>query len=409
MKHIAAIFLFTILCSLPLCRAREISLQGYSPALMSRISDTDRMLTSLFRLKRFRSDAIALEISGKYIPKPLLEIANGKMRLALPLDKPVFDDGKNFQALLSALFLSAGTRTLFSGAEEALPRWLCAGIANKLSANSSTERYLHGLHHLPAVSALYSSGRFPDLFRLPELSAELPPELREWYGEFARVLLETADDQKLLREYASTLFKTQKYSKQSQDLLEKLSGPLTAKDQEGRLKALEKILWNTYKPEPASRKLEQLPRMLKWQLPVLDEEGVPTEKMQACSLLELPTLLERRPDAAEQRKKAALRVSSFSTGCTYREADLFSRFAILVYNTPRNAEERQAQLQKAFDRLQMLLHSREQIEKFLAETEQKHCSAAQLLKHQLAVQNIRDSASAEQKKFLLEIEKTYSD
>ena len=242
----------------------------------------------------------------------------------------------------------------------------------------------------------------PELARLPGLPPDREETVRIWYGEFSRLLLDAAAELKIAPAFAEGLFKTADYEKCvkkfENDLLPSLKAPLT-----------EKLLWSSFSPEPAARKLRSLEKTLKWEMQKVDKEGAPQEGVVSCQITELPRHLADRPDAAEQKQLAAQRLLSLRSGCTYPEADDLQQMAYVICNLAGKADAVSARLNGLLADLKRKLTGRARLEKYLFEAESRTVSASRTLKNSLRVPTAGDTASPEQKRFLLDVEKTYTD
>ena len=220
-------------------------------------------------------------------------------------------------------------------------------------------------------------------------------------------MLELAIKNKLLPHYALRIIQTQDYSEENSQLQAKLTETLSAPKMHITGNSPESVIWNYYHPAPAELKLKQLATLLKWQLPQLDEKDKPTDKMVEIPLSELHLHLKDRPDAGEQRRKAAAAVQKYNSGCTQTETQMLQQIHLQIANAAKNANEQTILIGKMFDVFRKTLYKREQIEKLLYISEQRHCGASKRHKQSLHVTQGSGTASAEQQKFLLDTENIY--
>ena len=401
MKYIVTFFFCLLL--LTECFARPITLQDIPEEQLQLLFQCDDMVRSTFKLKKRNRKQKALHF--RYASKPSITMTGKTVYVQLVKKDSLLADPYNCQTLFSALLLSSGALALNDGAEHALPLWLCAGFVEKINAYQKAERYLHGLNVIPVAEAMYAQNFSPDLKNLPDLPPPVSQEAWNWYCQYARLLLEEAIDRKLLPAYGARILQTANYNKENVSLHKQLffsSG-------KPRVIPTEKILWNIYHPEPADLKYNQLEKILQWELPELDKTGKPTGKSQKISLLTLHDHLQNRPDAAEQRKAAAVSIQKFRYGCSTQEVKILENLYFLLYNFPRDLPETTAQLEKNISLLKETLKNRTALENFLLEAELKNAAVFQIFSRSLNVSSSSESATAEQLRFLEETEKNYGD
>jgi len=403
MKNIVPFFLlFLLAVPLEAGQPRPVETQDIPADEVRKLNDVDGVLHTVFRLRKRMLRGCPLLIRKGRTTHPVLTAAGDRMTLTLPEKSRFPEDASIRRAAVSALLLSAGTRRLHANAEKALPDWLCAALVEKAESARHSERFFRRVTPVPVAAAAYDAGRMPDLSELPGLPPDREETVRIWYGEFSRLLLEAAVELKIAPAFAEGLFKTADYEKNvksfERELLPSLKAPLT-----------EKLLWSSFSPEPASRKLLFLEKMLKWEMQKVDKEGSPQEGVVSCLITELPRHLADRPDAAEQKQLAAQRLLALRSGCTYPEADDLQQMAYVIGNLPGDADAVSARLNSLLADLKKKLTGRDRLEKYLFEAESRTVSAARILKHSLRAGETGDTASPEQKRFLLDVEKTYTD
>ena len=403
MKNIVPFFLFLLLtCTAEARPVRPVDIRDLPPGAAQKVNDIDVLAHWLFKLRRSASRSCTLIVRTGRTSRPVLTAADGRMILTLPKNDGSLNAPDDRRALVSALVLSTGTRELHPGAEKALPHWLCAGLFEKAASQKHSERFFRGIAPVPTAAAMYEAGRMPDLKRLPSLPPGRGKEDSLWYGQFSRLLLEAAVSVKLAPAYAAELLKTSDYEKTSakfeKNVAASLSAPLT-----------EKILWTNFSPEPAAGKLRLLEKLLHWEMPKVDGDGNFQEGVVTCSITELPLHLSGRPDAAEQKQLATQRLLAFRTGCVYREADDLQLMAYAISNFSGDPDATAARLKAVLDGLRDKLTRRSKLERYLFETENKTVSASRTRKNSLKLRSAELTASPEQKRFLLDVEKSYSD
>ena len=255
---------------------------------------------------------------------------------------------------------------------------------------------------MPVAAAIYEADKMPDLNSIPALPPPGEDISALWYGQFSRLLLEAAVNLKFTPAYAEELLKTSDYEKTSakfgKDVVSLLNAPLT-----------EKILWTSFSPEPAARKLRLLEKVLQWEMPKVDKDGKFLDAVITCSLTELPLQLADRPDAAEQKQRATQRLLAFRTGCVYSEADDLQQMAYTVSNFSGDPDATVVRLRSVLGGLKEKLTLRKRLEQYLFEIENKSVSASRTRKNGLKLRSAEPTASQEQKRFLLDVEKSYSD
>jgi hypothetical protein len=176
------------------------------------------------------------------------------------------------------------------------------------------------------------------------------------------------------------------------------------------LETVNKVLWNDYHPEPAEYKMKKLEKLLTLQIPELDKNGKETGKSKTIPLAELHIHLLKRPDAAIQRKKAVAVIEKFRSGCIKDENEPLYKISVML-KTPADddAKERAEMLNKQIDLLRKKLLQRSRREKFLYSAEQLYSSVVRTRQKVLNIDQGKDSASTQQKRFLLDTEKIYAD
>ena len=405
MKHIISFFIILMISA---AGAREILLQNASPAVLDEINRIDRIVTGSFRLKKHSRSAKKLSVVIKKCDLPLMKLNGDTLTLELPERCDITKDRKVFRALVSALILSSGCSRIGQDAVNAVPYWLCCGILRKFFDYRQSERFLHGMHNLPAAEALYASAQFPDPAKLPELPADLAQECISLFMEYSRIWLETAEDLKMLQPYAKQLCNTADYTQVNRKLEKELAAAVTFSGSANN-STIERVLWNSYHPEPAARKLRKFRQMLTWQMPELDKDGNAKEKMITCRIHELPGLLAGRPDSLTQRKGAAKQIRDYSAGCTYQEILELQKLSYSVYNAYQNLPEFSEQISRISDSVHSKLKKRQQIEDFLFRTETVSVSPEKTLQQTLSIRQKNNSVTEDQLRFLLEIEKIYNE
>ena len=386
---------------------RPVTVQNLPESLQSEIEALDSMVHTLFKLKKRVWNGAELIICSAKLQHPKLELRNSKMTLTTVSGRSVLNDPENARALLSALLLSTGALDLNPHAECAVPGWLCTGILERFRAFRNEERFLKGVRSFPAVEFMMVSAASPELTKIFSLPEKLSGEAAVWYAQYSRLVLELAIKNKLLPHYALRIIQTQDYSEENSQLQAKLTETLSAPKMHITGNSPESVIWNYYHPAPAELKLKQLATLLKWQLPQLDEKDKPTDKMVEIPLSELHLHLKERPDAEEQRRKAAEAVQKYDFGCTQIETQMLRQIHQQIVNAAKNTREQTILLGKMFDIFRKTLYKREQIERLLYVSEQRYCSTAKRHKQLLQITPGFGTASAEQQKFLLDTENIY--
>ena len=250
----------------------------------------------------------------------------------------------------------------------------------------------------------------PDLSVIPHLPEKLEIEAAFWHGQFCRLLLEAAIEHKLLQTFGKRLLQTQSYEKEHAQLLKSLAPVLFKKDSVSSNFAVNKILWNSYHPEPAEYKSKKWQALLTWQIAELDKQGKITDRKKSLPLADLHLHLKKHPDAAEYRKQASEKIKSFRIGCTFTESSVLHKIYLMLKTPAENdAEERTQKLNKLIENLSALFQKRKQLEKFLYSAEYMYISATRTYQKTLATDSGKGNASDEQIRFLLDTEKIYSD
>lgn len=377
---------------------------------MKKINKMDDMVQAVFKLKKRSRSRTVLQISAEKRPSPKLELKKRRMILTLVSGDDLLENPENYQALISGLLLSSGALDINEHPERAVPRWICAALRNRLHSFFHAERFLKGLRHISAVEIMFSSGLMPDLSKIPFLAENPEKESAFWYGQFCRLLLETAIEQKMLQSYGNRLLQTQSYEEEHAQLLQKLSLALFKKDSESQYFIVNKILWNSYHPEPAEFKLKKWQNLLSCQIPELDKQGKTTDKKKSLPLADLHLHLKNHPEAAALRKQAAEKIKIFRIGCTFTESSLLHNIYIML-KTPAedDPEERTKKLNRQIENLSKLFQKRKQLETFLYSAEHMYISATRIYQKTLTADYGKGAASEEQIRFLLDTEKIYSD
>ena len=403
MKNIVPFFLLLLLiCAAEAKPFRPVEFRDLSPEFAKKVNDIDVLAHLLFKLRRSVPGNRTLIIRTGKTPRPRLSAGNGRMVLLLPESGSSPDTPDNRRAVVSALVLSTGARELNSGAERAIPHWLCAGLFEKAAAQKHSERFFRGLAPMPAAAAMFSADRMPDPTAIPAL----PPPRGEadsiWYCQFSRLFLEVMLNRKLAPAYAAELLKTTDYEKTAgkfeKAIASSMSAPMT-----------EKILWTGFSPEPAARKLRLLEKTLQWEMPKVDKDGNYQEGVVTCPITELPLHLIDRPDAAEQKQRATQRLLAFRTGCIYEEADDLQQMAYIISNFSKDPDATAMRLKSVLGDFREKLTRRDKLEQYLFDTERKKISVPRTWKYSLGIRSAEATASQEQKRFLLDVEKSYSD
>ena len=403
MKNIVPFFLLLLLtCTVEARPLRPVEIRDLPPEFAQKVNDIDVLAHSLFKLRRSAPRSCTLIIRTGKTPRPLLSAANGRMVLLLPRNDSSLNTPANRRAVVSALVLSTGTCELNKGAEKALPHWLCAGLFEKAASQKHSERFFRGLAPMPAAAAMYEADRMPDPTAIPAL----PPPRDEagsiWYGQFSRLFLEVMMNLKLAPAYAAELLKTVDYEKTAKKFEKHVVSSMSAS-------LTEKILWTGFSPEPAARKLRLLEKTLQWEMPKVDKDGNFQEGVVTCPITELPRHLTDRPDAAEQKQLATQRLLAFRTGCVYGEADDLQQMAYIISNLSGDPDRAATRLKSVLGGLKEKLTRRRKLEQYLFDTERKTVSVPRTWKNSLRVRSAEETASQEQKRFLLDVEKSYSD
>ena len=389
--------------------ARQIMMQDVPEIYKEKINKLDDMVLSVFKLKKRSRKGARVWVCVRKCPRPSVELKHKRMKITLVSEKKLLQSADNYRALVSGLVLSAGSLDLNGHPEKAVPSWICAGLKERSYSHRHAERFLKGRHCIPIVEAMLHAGIFPELSAFLSLP-EQTKEAALWYGEFARFLLETAIDKKLLPGYAERLLQTQSYEEENKKLRETLSAMFLKSQKAQTLETANKVLWNDYHPEPAEYKLKKLDKLLNWQIPELDKDGRETSKMKTFPLANLHIHLEKRPDAAIQRKRAVSAVEKFRQGCV-KEENMPLRRIFFMLKTPsdNDAEERAKMLNVQIDLLRKKLLQRSRREKYLYSAERSYTSVVRTYHRSLNLDPGFCAASEQQKRFLLDTEKIYAD
>ena len=402
------ILFFLCIFSLPV-DARQIIMQDIPADCREKIDRLDDMVLSVFKLRKLSRRGARVSVCAKNCSAPSVELKNRRMKITLVSGKDLLDSPANYRALISGLVLSTGALDLNPQPEKAVSAWICAGIKERSYSFRHTERFLKGMHCMPVVEAMLHAGLFPEMSTFLSLP-EQKDEAALWYREFSRFLLETAISKKLLNAYALRLHQTQSYEDENAKLKKTLSAMFLKNQKELTLETVNKVLWNDYHPEPAEYKMKKLEKLLTLQIPELDKNGKETGKSKTIPLAELHIHLLKRPDAAIQRKKAVAVIEKFRSGCIKDENEPLYKISVML-KTPADddAKERAEMLNKQIDLLRKKLLQRSRREKFLYSAEQLYSSVVRTRQKVLNIDQGKDSASTQQKRFLLDTEKIYAD
>ena len=409
-NHNRYIIIF-FLCILSLTAdARQITLHDLPGEYMEKINKVDDMVQAVFKLKKRSRSRTVLQISAEKRPAPKLDLKNNRMTLKLVSGNDLLGNPENYQALVSGLLLSSGALDCSDDPERAVPRWICAALCDRQYSFLHAERFLKGLKNISAAEIMFSSGYLPDLSLIPLLPEKLENEAAFWYGQFCRLLLETAIEQKLLQPFGSRLLQTQSYEEEHAQLLKSLATVLFKEDPVSSSFAVNKVLWNSYHPEPAEYKSKKWQALLTWQIAELDKQGKTTDRKKSLPLADLHLHLKNHPDAAEHRKQASEKIRMFRIGCTFTESSLLHKIYLML-KTPaeKDSEERTLKLNRLIENLSALFQKRKQLEQFLYSAEHVYTSVTRTYQKTLAADSGKGNVSDEQIRFLLDTEKIYSD
>lgn len=391
---------------------------------INQLKDIDRQICGLFRVNS-RNGGKKLIIQIDRSASHSLEVLSDKTQIRVIVGDKTWQDVAAREQLYGIILASKVNE--YAPENQPLPGWLAGAVDCRLQALQKSERLIKKNRYFPYSRQLYELHALPDFFthikmRRPLLSGSS----LDCYNELSRMYLEelwvlTSNTDNALLDYAvltmtnkttpelaveSTLGRVILKNAPKSDTLDNVArGNLFLNDY-----AVNVIFNDSFPVFPDDVKKE-FAAIDTFQLPELDKDGKPLDKLKKYRLSDLPVLLIARKDLAETVRLKRQQINDFARNKSpdVRNAAL-SLYALLdaLQKNPSNSVFA-ADYVAALDSVNRSLDRQTAVEKLLYDYECAHLPAAELFQNEIRSANEPDlSLSEKVKKYIDDVEKNYS-
>ena len=352
-----------------------------APGVPEKLTETAHQLTRIFRAP-WRNSRTGLTVAfSPAVPEYSAEV---QLRSGTPflmlngspdLKRNALWRRKVYGAIL---FAAAGAR-LRSGENTALPPWLIPALDLIIEARQYEERLLVGNRRSPVLRALLENDRLPDHRAVLAIAPErLDPAAAAWARELARALFFSGGRKLASPAYLRQCGETAKGGSPDSWWL------AVPRNQERNFRlAARQTAWHGLAPRPARWTRKKFAELRKLRLPVLDDEGRPTDKIEEFDVLEVADRLRGRPDALLQCAEFRRRFAEFCPGDSRPAQLAISGFADLVGQATDPPFRYAARLRRQLELIDEVLARQEKLDAWMTEEERRRAPARRAFRTRL--------------------------
>ena len=299
-----------------------------APGVPENLTETAHLLTRLFH-SPWRQSRRGLTVAfSPAVPEysAEVELRSGMPFLMLNGSPDLRRNVVWRRKLYSAILLAAADARLRPGENAALPPWMTPALDMILEARKYEERLLIGNRRSPVLRALLENDRLPPFDAVRAIDPEnLDPAAMAWARELTRAVFVSGG-----RKLASPGY-LRRCGEAAGVRDPDIWWLTTPEKQELDFRLAARLLaWHTLAPRPARWTRKKFAELRKLRMPVLNEEGKPTDKFEEFDVLELGDRLRGRPDAKLRCAEFRRRFSEFCPGDSRPAQQAIAAFAELV-------------------------------------------------------------------------------
>lgn len=365
-----------ILTAIPAAVAGEFTVTGEAAkGVPEEITETARQLVKIFR-SPWRNSRTGLTVAfSPAVPERSAEvqIRGGMPTLMLNGSSDLRRDVGWRRKVYGTILVAAASGQLRPGENAALPPWLTPALDRLLEARKFEERLLVGNRRSLVLGALLENGRLPSAKAVRALDPEhLDPAAAAWARELSRALFLSGRTGK--RKIASPGYLRQCGAPGGKDPDSYWLAVTEKQEREFRL-AARQLAWHTLAPRPARWTRKSFSELRKLKLPVLDEEGKPTNEFEEFDVLELPRRLKGRPDAQLRCAEFRRAFAEFCSGDSRPMQQLLSGFAELVGQAADPPFRLEAKMRNQLELIDAQLARQQKIDAWITDEDRRRAPA----------------------------------
>jgi len=280
----------------------------------------------------------------------------------------------------SALLLAAAGARLHSGETRALPPWLVSALDMMLEVRMFEERLLIGNRRSPVLRYLLENDRLPAAETVRRSDPEnFDPATAAWARELSRAIFFAGE-----RKTASTGYLKNCAAAEAKGVDPDLWWISSSEqlDHDFR-RAARRIAWHELSPRPARWTRKKFAELRRVSLPVLDDQGKPTEKTEEFDILELAERLRGRPDASRRCAEIYRRFFDFCSGDSRPAQQALAGFAALVGQAEDPPFRYKSKMRHQIELIDKVLARQEKLDDFMTAEDRRRAPARRALRVRL--------------------------
>ena len=343
-----------------------------APGVPEQLTDTAHRLTKIFRVP-WRNSRTGLTVAfSPAVPEYGVELQfrSGTPFLLLNGSPDLRRNAVWRRKLYGTILLAAANGELHPGENDVLPRWLTPALDLILETRQYEEQLLIGNRRSPVLGALLENDRLPSAAAVRAIDPEhLDPAAAAWARELARAFFLSGGRKIATGAYLRCCGAA---GGGDPDLLW-LPAP---EKQESEFKlAARRAAWHNLAPRPARWTRRKFAELRKLELPVLDEQGNATEKMEEFDVLELADRLRGRPDARRRCAEIHGRFAEFCPGDSRPAQQALAGFADLVAQAADPPFRYESHLRRQLALIDGVLARQEKLDEYMKNADRKRAPA----------------------------------
>ena len=362
-----------VLTALGRAAAGTFTTDGESaPGVPERLTETAHRLTRIFHVPWRNSRTGLAVVFSPAVPEYSAEVQfrSGTPFLVLNGSPDLRRSVVWRRKLYGAILLAAASGDLRRGENDVLPRWLTPALDMILEARQYEEQLLVGNRRSPVLGALLENGRLPSAAAVRAIDPErLDPAAAAWARELARALFLSGG-----RKIASAVYLRCCAAAGGGDP-DMLWLPSPEKQESGFKLAARRAAWHNLAPRPARWTRRKFAELRKLKLPVLDEQGNPTDKFEEFDVLELAERLRERPDARRRCAEFHSVFAEFCPGDSRPAQQALAGFAELVAQAADPPFRYESRLRRQLKLIDEVLARQEKLDEYMKDMERRHAPA----------------------------------
>ena len=340
-----------------------------APGVPERLTETAHRLTKIFHVPWRNSRTGLAVVFSPAVPEysAELQFRSGTPFLMLNGSRDLRRNVVWRRKLYGTILLAAAGGDLRTGENDVLPRWLTPALDRILEARQYEEQLLVGNRRSPVLGALLENDRLPAAAAVRAIEPErLDPAAEAWARELARAFFLAGGRKIASGPYLRCCGAA---GGGDPDLLwisapEKLEADFKL--------AARRAAWHNLAPRPARWTRRKFAELRKLKLPVLDENGNPTDKFEEFDVLALAERLRGRPDARRRCAEIHILFAEFCPGDSRPAQQALAGFAELVAQAAEPPFRYESRLRQQLKLIDTVLARQEKLDDYMKNMDRQY-------------------------------------